>query len=158
MVWDHFPQRVSAISRPTHDGENDPPNVGRNSGRLEHLHVVLSNRLIGGIWLCPFPEFARCSESSSSHSSDVIGSAIVDAADCLACRLDSARSEQSRLLAASHADSRDRTALPHVIDYGAVTTKMVFMDGSSLGSRSLFPVFGEQCGQYAGPAGLSSVH
>ena len=58
----------------------------------------------------------------------------------------------------SYVDSRDRTALSHVIDYGAVTTKMVFMDGSSLGSRSLFPVFGEQCGQYAGPAGLSSVH
>ena len=89
MVGGGLSERLLVVLSTAHDGEDDPPDVGGNSGGVEHMHVVLSGDIAGRVWIRPSPQFARGSSSPAPRSSCLAGRAVAAVADRPAGRLDS---------------------------------------------------------------------
>ena len=136
------------------DGSADP---GRISGCLEHVHALLSDHAVGGVWLCAFCGSAiEKSKPTGVASAGCVDSDTV-AAGYRSQRLDSADRGNACFVVADVVDGFSRRSVFRHFSDNASAAVVVREDATSCGARSLFPVRGQQLGQYAGFVVLSAA-
>jgi hypothetical protein len=151
------PQRGTALCSGTHDREDGPPSSGRGAGGLEHVHGILPVGPVAGVCVCPpfdAMAYSPAPGTSAPGCSSDSASAAADQGRHQRAGI-TVRLGQPGTMADRFSIGIGRPApLRHIRDRAA-SSEMVFGGGPSTGGRSLFPVFGEQCRQYAGTVELS---